>query len=198
MATATARDERSVRQHIITVADDLLYRNGIRAVGVDAIVEAADIAKATLYRHFRSKEEVVVACLLERRRRLETAFAEHAAMGASVGERIGAVFDLLGATIESGGFRGCAFLMAVAEHGESERIRDAARGYKLFIRDHFRAMVDGVATDADDLAERLALTYEGAIAVAMIRPEARSAIHAKRSAELLLRASAPGETKALP
>jgi AcrR family transcriptional regulator len=197
MMAAAAKDESSVRQHIITVADDLLYRNGIRAVGVDAIVEAADIAKATLYRHFRSKEDVVVACLMERRRRLESAFAQHAALGASVGERIGAVFDMLTTTLESGGFRGCAFLMAVAEHGESERIREAAHGYKLFIRDHFRTMVDGLATDPDDLAERLALVYEGAIAVAMIRPEARPAVHAKQCAELLLRAS-PGETKALP
>src|SRR3954453_23391759 len=51
------------RARILAVAEDLFYRHGIRAVGVDAIAEAAGTNKMTLYRHFGSKDDLIVECL---------------------------------------------------------------------------------------------------------------------------------------
>src|SRR3954453_1990874 len=53
------------RERILDAASELFYRHGIRGVGVDAIAEAADSNKMTLYRHFASKDELVVECLRE-------------------------------------------------------------------------------------------------------------------------------------
>ena len=51
------------RERLLAVASELFYRNGIRAIGVEAIAEAADTNKMTLYRHFPSKDELVAECL---------------------------------------------------------------------------------------------------------------------------------------
>lgn len=64
------------RTRILKAAQDLFYRNGIHTVSVDAIAEAADTNKTTLYRHFASKDELVAECLREYGRELETVWAE--------------------------------------------------------------------------------------------------------------------------
>src|SRR5947207_10990100 len=60
------------RERILAVAGELFYRNGIRAVGVDAIAEAAGTNKMTLYRHFSSKDELVAECLRQFARETDT------------------------------------------------------------------------------------------------------------------------------
>ncbi|HEV7321376.1 MAG TPA: TetR/AcrR family transcriptional regulator [Ensifer sp.] len=57
------KPRRSPRERIIEAARDLFRRNGIRGTGVDAIADAADSNKMTLYRHFNSKDELIVECL---------------------------------------------------------------------------------------------------------------------------------------
>jgi AcrR family transcriptional regulator len=64
------------RARILRSARELFYRRGIHAVGVDAIAEAADTNKTTLYRHFASKDELVAECLREYGREFETSWAE--------------------------------------------------------------------------------------------------------------------------
>jgi AcrR family transcriptional regulator len=64
------------RARILKAAQKLFYQNGIRAIGVDAIAEAAGTNKTTLYRHFESKDELVAECLREYGRELETAWTE--------------------------------------------------------------------------------------------------------------------------
>ena len=61
--TGCGVDPPRPRERIIATARDLFRRHGIRGIGVDAIAEAADTNKMTLYRHFGSKDELVVACL---------------------------------------------------------------------------------------------------------------------------------------
>jgi AcrR family transcriptional regulator len=191
----------SVRDHIIDVAGTLFYRQGIRAVGIDEIIRQAKVAKATLYRHFASKEEIVVACLRARRARLEARFLDGVYRNVlSPTERLSAAFDVLTGSLRSPDFRGCAFLMAVAEHGESPAIREAARAYKEFIRDQFFAIVRDHARDAEALCEQLAILYEGAISAAVIRPESAPGEHAKQCAQVLFahyRAGVPAPARAV-
>jgi AcrR family transcriptional regulator len=63
---AAAPDPESGRERVLRAAYDLFSRNGVRAVGVDTVIEHAEVAKMTLYRHFASKDELVLA-FLERR-----------------------------------------------------------------------------------------------------------------------------------
>ncbi|HUB97261.1 MAG TPA: TetR/AcrR family transcriptional regulator [Stellaceae bacterium] len=105
------------RDRILRAARDLFYRNGIHAVGVDAIAEAAGTNKMTLYRHFRSKDELVAECLKDRGRELEAAWlAIEAAHGGDPRGQLLAWLDWLAEfKLEFAGTRGCAFLNAAVE-----------------------------------------------------------------------------------
>lgn len=182
-------DTGSIRDHILKVAGELFYSRGIRAVGIDEIIAEADIAKATLYRHFSGKEDIIVSYLETRKARLENSLMKTLARKGATGRtKVLSVFDDLMKTLKTPGFRGCAFLMAVAEHAESARIRKTARSYKLFLRDQLRALLDGEVPESDDLADQLLLVYEGAIATAVLRPESNPGAQARRCAKALLAA----------
>lgn len=183
--------KEATRLHIVQVAGDLFYRKGVRAVGVDEVVAAAEIAKATLYTHFRSKAELIVATLEFRRQRLQASFEDALAIDCVQPQaRIASVFEALGRTIRSPAFRGCAFMRAVAEHSELASVAEVVRAYKCFIRDAFLRILDGHVDDSEICAERLALIYEGAIAVAVVRPEIDPSKIAADTAAIVLAAAA--------
>src|SRR5215208_1231708 len=90
------RDEPSTRERILETAYELFSRRGVRDVGVDEVIERANVAKATLYRHFPSKDDLVLA-FLERREELWTkgwVEAEARRRGSTPEERLLAIFDL--------------------------------------------------------------------------------------------------------
>lgn len=178
---------RSTKDRVLEVAGELFYTRGIRAVGVDEIIDKAGIAKATLYRHFPGKEDIIVAYLEARKARLQRAFAESAARGKAAGAAgVLRIFDDLSRSVKASGFRGCGFLMAVAELDGSARVRATARAYKIFLRDGLRALLAAHTPNAAKLAEQLMLLYEGTIATAVLRPESAPALQARRCAEILL------------
>jgi AcrR family transcriptional regulator len=184
---ARTPETHPVRDHILDVASELFYSRGIRTVGVDEIIAAAEVAKATLYRHFPSKEDIIVSYLEKRRLRLQEAFVACLAREeATWRDRVLAVFDGLVKNLRTPGFRGCAFLMAVAHHGESARVRAAARSYKRFLRDRLRRVLDGEVRDSRELTEQLLLVYEGALTTAVLRPDSDPGARARRCAEVLL------------
>ena len=88
--------------------------------------------------------------------------------------------------MKASGFRGCAFLMAVAEQDGSTRVRETARAYKLFLRDQLHALLKGHVPKSGDVADQLMLIYEGAIATAVLRLDSNPAEQARRCAEILL------------
>src|SRR3954466_6620516 len=106
------------RTRTLDAADRLFGEHGIRAVGVEAIVAAADTAKTTLYAHFGSKDGLVVAYLqrraAERQVRLERALALH--RGSPV-ERVLHLYDLLAVEVGEPGYRGSPFANARVELG---------------------------------------------------------------------------------
>src|ERR1700710_2787332 len=76
IAVTHEKDEKiPPRERLLAVAADLFYRHGIRAVGVDAITEAAGTNKMTLYRHFDSKDDLIVECLRTIAREADAAWA---------------------------------------------------------------------------------------------------------------------------
>jgi AcrR family transcriptional regulator len=108
--------ERSTREKIIDAANRLFYREGIRAVSVDAVAEAAGLTKRSLYYHFASKDELIADYLRLRDHPNLTRYAAwYAAAGGDLVDRIGTVFDHLATEADRPGWKGCGFLRTAAE-----------------------------------------------------------------------------------
>jgi len=117
-----ARDSSETRRRLIAAADGLFYGQGIRAVGVDAIAEAAGVTKRTLYYHFASKDDLIAAYLEERDLPTLGRYQRMIPEGAAPAEhRIRRIFERLGKNAEDPHWRGCSFLRA------SGRVRKSAR-----------------------------------------------------------------------
>ena len=101
-----------MQERILETADRLFYGQGIRAVGVDTIAAEIGISKRTLYNHFPSKDDLIVAYLSRRLR--PAAPSDRPPL-----EQILGAFDRLERTIATGVFRGCPFVNAVAELKEA-------------------------------------------------------------------------------
>src|ERR1700722_11824902 len=108
----------SARERILSAAYELFGRRGIRAVGTDEVIARAGVAKATLYRHFATKDELVLA-VLERREQLWThglIEAQSERLGNTPEERLLAIFDVMHDWFQSrDGFEGCSFINVLLE-----------------------------------------------------------------------------------
>jgi AcrR family transcriptional regulator len=128
-------------ERIVDAAYELFCRRGIRGVGIDEVIERAGIAKATLYRHFRSKNDLVLA-FLERRERLWTRQfleAEARSRGATPEEHLLAIFDVYDEWFHKEDFEACSFVNVLLEMGPSSPVGRAAvqhlRNIRALVRD---------------------------------------------------------------
>ncbi|MGD9879926.1 MAG: TetR/AcrR family transcriptional regulator [Reyranella sp.] len=173
-----------MQERILETADRLFYEQGIRAVGVDTIAAEIGISKRTLYNHFPSKDELIVAYLS---RRLRPAPASDLP---PVQQILGA-FDRLERTFASSVFRGCPFVNAVAELKEPNHAANrVALAFKEQRRAWFRDLLLRLAVDdADTLALQLQILVDGAIATALVRGDPKVAVAARAAARVLLEAA---------
>ncbi|KMM16291.1 TetR/AcrR family transcriptional regulator [Synechococcus sp. GFB01] len=184
------------REALLDTALELFSREGYRAVGIDTLLQQAGVAKMTLYKHFRSKEELIAA-VLERRGAAIVAeiVARVEAVPADAPEqaraRLLAVFAWLEDWLRSPGFQGCLFAKAAGEYPQSEEApRQAATAFK----DHCRELLEQLCTDlgcADPvgLARQLELLIEGAATVAFLRRDPAPGAAATRAAAVLIDAA---------
>ncbi|MCV9963298.1 TetR/AcrR family transcriptional regulator [Pararhizobium sp. BT-229] len=168
-----------ISNQILTVAGALFYSEGIRAVGIDRIIEEAKVAKATLYRHYPSKDHLVAAYLQDRHERVVSSL--HAVLDAAGAPRdqIKLIFERLYEKADSAEFRGCAFALAVAEHGDSERVVSVARTHKQAVRDIFRAIMSKADARPDQAAAHLSLLYEGALSTVAVGRDPQAVLVAR-------------------
>jgi AcrR family transcriptional regulator len=173
-----------MRERILTTADRLFYRRGIRAVGVDTVAAEIGISKRTLYNYFPSKDALIVAYLMRRMRPSETTDRPPA-------EQILGDFDRLEQAFGRPTFRGCPFVNAVAELGEpTHAANEIAVTYKEQRRAWFRDLLARLdVPDADGLATQLMLLVDGSIAAALVRGDATMARAAREAARVLLAAA---------
>jgi AcrR family transcriptional regulator len=111
--------QAGARDRVLDTAYELFSRRGVRDVGIDELIDRAGVAKATLYRHFRSKEDLVAA-FLERREQLwtrEWIQAEASRRGSTPEERLLAIFDLFDEWFRRDDFEGCSFINVLLEMG---------------------------------------------------------------------------------
>ncbi len=162
------RSAAATREHLLTVAGQLFYRDGIRATGVDTVAAQADVAPTTLYRLFASKEDLVAAyverCSAIYKVRLTAASSPTTG---TPRQRILAVFDAFTEEALSDRSRGCPFLLALAEFPDpSSAAHQRAVSHKSWLRALFQELVGELeavvrVSDPDGLADRLALVAEG-------------------------------------
>ncbi|ROQ64740.1 TetR family transcriptional regulator [Rathayibacter sp. PhB152] len=179
---------RPARERAIATADRLFYEQGIHGVGVDLIAAEAGISKASLYTHFRTKDDLVVAYLGGRSAAWQAhVAAELPGRGRTASERLLAVFDLLGEWFAEPGYHGCPFINAEAEYGEGHVSHAVTLRHREWVRDLFTGLLrDAGVEDADAAALELCLLYDGAMAGAQADPARPWAAAARRAAGRLL------------
>jgi AcrR family transcriptional regulator len=181
----------SPRERVLMEAFVLFYAHGIRAVGVDLVIARSGVAKATFYRHFPSKNDLVIAYLDRRQRAWFTWLTDAVASRATAPlDRLLAIFDVLGEQFADPDFRGSAVINAVAEVGsESPAVVERARAHDADFRAYVRALAeDAGLPGASDVADHWALLIDGAFAAAQRRSPEDVAASTRRAAELLLAA----------
>ncbi|MDT4937515.1 MAG: hypothetical protein QOG80_1186 [Pseudonocardiales bacterium] len=143
---ATAVDT-SARERILDTAYDLFSRRGIRDVGVDEIVERAGIARATLYRHFKSKNDLAIAFLERREQRwtFGAIEAEARRRGKTAEQRLLAIFDVFDDWFHRDDFEACSFVNVLFEMRPTHPLGQASIQHLQNIRH----MVEQLAAEAD-------------------------------------------------
>ncbi|MDQ3947420.1 MAG: TetR/AcrR family transcriptional regulator [Actinomycetota bacterium] len=180
------------RARILEAAARLFYRRGIRAVSVDELAESASVTKVTVYKHFRSKDNLVASCLHMLDDRFFAWFVtEVEASSEHPDERLLAVFDVLDRWFRRRGFRGCAFINATVELAEpTHPAHLAVLSHKDRSRAYFRELAVAAGVDnPDDLSDQWMLLSEGATVTALVEDDRHAARRARKAAESLLAAA---------
>jgi len=158
------------RDRIVDTAYDLFSRHGIRAVGVDRIVAESGVAKMSLYRHFDSKDDLVLAFLQERERRWTNEWlrAEVEQRGATGAQRMLAIFDVFGEWFRVEDFEGCSFINVLLEFDDrANRMRQASVEHLGNIRSFLQELAtEAGAVDPAALAHQWHILMKGSIVAA--------------------------------
>jgi AcrR family transcriptional regulator len=182
----------SARDRLVAAASRLFHQAGIQSTGVDSIIDAAGVAKATFYRHFPSKDDLVVAWLRDPSTRwIDRVRAQVEASRPEPVEAIPMVFKLVADWLEAEDYRGCPYLNSAVEIGV--RSHPAAAVIREFLQD-VEDYLAGLAAAAG-YQERLSLAAElqtllaGSISLAVARRSSASAMAAREAAIRLLAAA---------
>lgn len=179
----------SKRHDILSTAEGLFYSQGFHATGIDQIVREAGVTPRTLYRHFPSKEHLVLDVLHQREARLEQR------LEACLGSRSdappldwGGLFDELESWFAEEGDKGCLFLHALAEysHKGDEITRSVLAHKQRWLEFLGHRLSKSLPTDYRDTSESLMLIMEGAVALAPVIGGAPAARRARMLAARLL------------
>ncbi len=180
---------RSARERLVDVASRLFYAEGIHAVGVDRVIVEAGVAKATLYAHFASKDELVAAYLARRSDQWVAAVEQRVASAPTAStEAISKAlvpFDVLAERAASADYRGCPFINAAAEFPEPGPVADQITAHRRRIRETFSDLIGEPGCDPGLLAVIVAL-YDGAMSAAYLDREPSVVDHARQGAAELL------------
>lgn len=163
------KTRQSARQKILDVASDLFYNEGIRAVGVDKIVEVSGVSKGTLYRHFPSKDDLIIAYLEEKEdltwKQFHDAISEHEG---SPLEQLFALFEAIQRSLTEPGNRGCVFLNAHAEFSSQHPIQHLVQKHTQTLRLLLHRLTQEAGASDSTLADQLLLLINGAFSTAPI------------------------------
>ena len=169
-------------------AYELFAQRGIRDVGIDELIERAGVAKATLYRHFASKDDLVIAFLKVREERwtLDWVEAETRRRGSTPEEQLLAIFELFDEWFHRDDFEACSFINVLLEMGRAHPAGMASVEHLANIRTVVRRLAEEAALrDPDSFAHSWHILMKGSI-VAATEGDAEAAQRARSMAKLLI------------
>lgn len=191
-------DAGDLREKILETASTLFYRRGVRAVGVDLVVAEAGVAKTSLYRHFRTKDDLVAAFLAREDEDFwgtwdrvadthkDDARAELDAHLEWIGERVGRP-----------NYRGCPQINVAAEFPEADHpARKVAAAHKLELRHRLKGIAERLGIGRpDELAGQLTLLINGAFVSSQMLETGEAIPLLRQAAHALLAASGPKQLR---
>ncbi len=154
-----------VRQRLLDTAADLFYREGVRAIGIDLIIERAQVAKTSLYRHFRTKDDLIAAFLAREDEVFWAQWDEVVKRHApDAPAELDALLQWIGQRVARPGYRGCPQLNVAAEFADPEHpARRIAAAHKREQQRRFSVLCKRLgARKPDLLAAQLSMLVDGA------------------------------------
>lgn len=181
-----------VRQTIVDTASVLFYQNGYNLTGINEIIAEAGIAKATLYSHFKSKEDICLAYLSHRNEAFITDIKAFISTKVEGRDRVLGLFDFLGSFFSSDGFNGCWCLNTVSEipKGNSRiraEIQQQKNGFLELIEETVKANLSQNSDEKNKaLSKQIYLLYESAISESYLHQNSWPIVAAKDLCHLIL------------
>jgi AcrR family transcriptional regulator len=181
------------RERILETAFRLFYAHGPRGVGVDTIIAESGVAKATLYRHFPRKDDLVLAYL----DKVDEGWFGHLraaarAAGDDPREHLVGMFDALGTAARREGYHGCAFINAAAESDSGGDVHARTVEHKHLVRVWVTDLARRAgAADPDQLARQLTLLIDGGLSAGVLDGDPETPAAAKTAARTLVDAACP-------
>lgn len=181
------------RDELVQKALQTFYRNGFNATGMDMLVAETGISKTSMYKHFRTKEDLILAVLRLRDEHFRNwLYRRMEELAKTPAQQLIAMFDALEEWFSEPGYRGCMFIKASSE------FQDAGHPIHMQSADHKRMLEDHVTrlarqadlSEPELLARQLLLLKEGAIVTAHLGHTENAAQDAKAAARRLIDASA--------
>ena len=177
------------RERIDRAAYELFSRHGVRAVGVDAVVARANVAKKTLYLHYPSKKELALAFLRRREELWTQAWLQEGInrRARRPADRLVAVFDLFDSWFHRSDYEACAFIRVLFEHDDPKHpIRKSTEDHIRTVRDFVRQLAEEARVrDPDGFARQWQIVMMGSI-IAAYAGDRDAARRAKKLGVLLL------------
>ncbi|AZO55464.1 MULTISPECIES: TetR/AcrR family transcriptional regulator [unclassified Mesorhizobium] len=180
------------RQHVVETAYALFKRAGFHATGIDRIIAEADVAKMTMYRHFPSKDELIVEVLDYRARRFDDQLDQLAQEDITPEQKIAKIFDWHGRWFRRPDFHGCLFAHALAEFGDPRHpVFKAVARQKDGLRRRMQSILAPVMPRgrAESAAAILLMLIEGATLMAQMGQGEASIRDARKAALDIIAAS---------
>lgn len=183
------------RERLLDAAAMLFYEHGFHAIGLDAILEEVGVTKTTFYNHFASKDELIVAVLLDRDERdMQAVREEMVRRGGSARDRILLVFDVLDDWFNDPDFKGCLFINASAQFpNPNDPVHQAATKHTQNLHEMLVELSDEArAQDPALLAKKLCMLIAAAITLRQVACDPAAAQTAREMAVALLDRSLGG------
>lgn len=192
--------EQSPRERILDTATELFYRDGYRAVGIDTVIERSGVAKATLYRHFPSKDDLIVTYLERSNERFWDWFDGAIATAQAPREKLLALFEATGRQAVAPSCLGCAFQATAAEFPDAGHPGHAlARAHKEEVLARLAELGrEAKAARPGELAAELLLLMDGAFASARMFGSSSPASSVGAAAATLIDAQLAGAAVVRP
>lgn len=198
--TENSHSHSPARERIVSSAYELFAKRGVRDVGVDELIRHSGVAISTFYRHFPSKDDVVLAFLARREQVWTLGLVESEARrrGQTPQGRLLAIFDVFDEWFQRDDYEACSFVNVLLEMGSEHPIGQASIEYLNHIRDIIRRLGEEAGLrDLDDFVWSWHILMKGSI-IAAAEGDRTAALRAKRMGVLVIDqfSSAPAEATA--